>query len=81
MLAENGVLPKYGFPTDIVELHLRELDHRKKEERLQLQRGLRQAIREYAPGSEIVAGGELWRSTGIRKKKGHDLITRRYGRC
>lgn len=81
VLAENGVLPKYGFPTDIVELHLRELDNRKKEERLQLQRGLRQAIREYAPGSEIVAGGELWRSTGIRKKKGHDLITRRYGRC
>lgn len=81
VLAENGVLPKYGFPTDIVELHLGELDHSRKEKRLQLQRGLRQAIREYAPGSEIVAGGELWRSTGIRKKKGHELITRRYGRC
>lgn len=81
VLAENGILPKYGFPTDLVELHLGELDHRKKEEKLQLQRGLRQAIREYAPGSEIVAGGELWRSTGIRKKKEHDLITRSYGKC
>lgn len=80
-LAENGILPKYGFPTDLVELHLNELDHRKREEKLQLQRGLRQAIREYAPGSEIVAGGELWRSTGIRKKKGHELITRSYGKC
>ena len=65
----------------MVELHLGELDHRKEEERLQLQRGLRQAISEYAPGSEIVAGGELWRSTGIRKKKGHELITRSFGKC
>ena len=81
VLAENGVLPKYGFPTDLVELHLSELSHRKREERLQLQRGLRQAVSEYAPGSEIVAGGELWRSTGIRKKKGHELITRYFGRC
>ena len=81
VLAENGVLPKYGFPTDLVELHLRELDHRKKEEKLRLQRGLRQAITEYAPGSEIVAGGELWKSTGIRKKKGHELIKRYFGKC
>lgn len=81
VLAETGVLPKYGFPTDIVELHLGELDHREKVERLQLQRGLRQAIREYAPGSEVVAGGELWRSIGIRRRKGHELITRAYGRC
>lgn len=81
ILAENGILPKYGFPTDLVELHLGELDLRKKEEKLQLQRGLRQAISEYAPGSEIVAGGELWRSTGIRKMKGHELITRSFGKC
>lgn len=80
-LAENGVLPKYGFPTDIVELHLSEFDHSKEEEKLHLQRGLRQAIREYAPGSEVVAGGELWKSTGIRKKKGHEPILRLYGKC
>lgn len=81
VLAENGILPKYGFPTDLVELHLGELDHRKEEERLKIQRGLRQAISEYAPGSEIVAGGELWRSTGIRKKKEPELITRSFGKC
>mgnify|MGYP000562096104 CR=1 FL=1 len=66
MLAERGVLPKYGFPTDVVELHL---DDRGKERGLadlQLSRGLRQAIREYAPGAEVVAGKRLWRSKGLK---------------
>lgn len=81
VLAENGVLPKYGFPTDLVELHLPEQDESSDENRLSLTRGLRQAIREYAPGSEVVADKTLWRSTGVRLIRGHKLEERRFGHC
>lgn len=81
ILAENGILPKYGFPTDLVELHLPAIQQSVEENRLSLSRGMRQAIREYAPGSEIIAGKTLWKSVGIRKPKGQDLRVRRYGKC
>lgn len=81
ILAENGVLPKYGFPTDLVELHLPEVEMTSEPNRLSLQRGLRQAIYEYAPGAEIVAGKKLWRSVGLRKPRGRNLQVRRYGKC
>lgn len=81
ILAENGILPKYGFPTDLVELHLPEMEQSIEENRLSLARGMRQAIREYAPGSEIVAGKTLWKSIGIKRPKGQELQIRRYGKC
>lgn len=81
ILAENGILPKYGFPTDLVELHLPAIQQSVEDNRLSLSRGMRQAIREYAPGSEIVAGKTLWRSVGIQKPKGQELRVRRYGKC
>ena len=81
ILAENGILPKYGFPTDLVELHLPAVERSAEDDRLSLSRGMRQAIREYAPGSEIVAGKSLWRSVGIKKPRGYDLSVRRYGKC
>ena len=81
VLAENGILPKYGFPTDLVELHLPAMEMGAGDNRLELSRGMRQAIREYAPGSEIVAGKTLWRSVGVKKPRGFELQVRRYGRC
>lgn len=81
VLAENGILPKYGFPTDLVELHLPEIQQSSADNRLSLSRGLRQAIREYAPGSEIVADKTLWKSVGVKKPKGHELPVRMFGKC
>lgn len=81
VLAENGVLPKYGFPTDLVELHLPDMDRSAERNSLSLSRGLRQAIREYAPGSEIVAGKKLWESTGVKLPRNGRLIVRNYGKC
>lgn len=82
VLAENGVLPKYGFPTDIVELHVDEFERATEVKKpLRLQRGLRQAIREYAPGSEVIADKHVCRSVGIRKPRGRSLEVRSYGRC
>lgn len=81
VLAGNGILPKYGFPTDLVELKIDDQGSFSLKSELQLQRGLRQAIREYAPGNEIIANKRVWKSVGIRKPRNHKLETRYYGRC
>lgn len=59
-LSSNGVLPSYSFPLHTVELLLPK--EARLSEHLRLERDLRQAINEYAPGSEIVADKKIWRS-------------------
>lgn len=62
-LSERGVLPSYSFPLYTVEL---ELPYQKQEQaQLRLQRDLRQALTEFAPGAEIVADKRLWKSNGV----------------
>lgn len=58
-LSDKGVLPSYSFPLHTVELRV------DSEADLRLQRDLRQAIREYAPGQEIVADKRIWTSGGL----------------
>lgn len=58
-LSGNGVLPSYSFPLHTVELILPK--QYRMTENLRLERDLRQAIKEYAPGSEIVADKRLWK--------------------
>ncbi|MGH3260183.1 MAG: helicase-related protein, partial [Streptosporangiaceae bacterium] len=79
-LANRNVLPKYGFPVDTVELRTAHCDSQVGA-RLELNRDLSVAIHEYAPGSELVAGGVLWRSGGIYRLPGRELITRSYTVC
>lgn len=62
-LSDRGTLPSYSFPLYTVEL---QLPAKLNAEHLRLQRDLRQAIREYAPGSEIVADKRIWRSGGLQ---------------
>ena len=64
-LANRNILPKYGFPVDVVELEI--LHHGEAARKLELQRDLRIAIAEYAPESEVVAGGKLWKSNGLKR--------------
>ena len=79
-LANRNILPKYGFPVDTVELRTAHCDSQVGA-RLELSRDLSVAIHEYAPGSELVAGGVLWRSAGIYRLPGRELITRGYTVC
>lgn len=79
-LANRNVLPKYGFPVDTVELRTAHCDSQVGA-RLELNRDLSVAIHEYAPGAELVAGGVLWRSGGIYRLPGRELITRSYTVC
>jgi ATP-dependent helicase YprA (DUF1998 family) len=60
-LSDRGILPSYSFPLHTVELQI----HPDKARGLRLQRDVRQAIREYAPGQEIVADKRIWKSVGL----------------
>lgn len=79
-LANNNLIPKYGFPVDTVEMAVpagaagggRELD---------LSRDLSQAIFEYAPGSVVVAGGKLWTSAGVAKRHNKEWQPRYFATC
>lgn len=79
-LANKNVLPKYGFPVDTVELrtlHCQEPVGRQ----LELSRDLSQAIYDYSPGNQIVAGGKVWTSRGIHRLPKRDLEEFEYRVC
>ena len=71
VLAGRGVLPGHGFPTDVVQFVSRQdpPDQNQTEERSRFnafpQRSLDMAIREYAPGSEVVLDGLVHLSAGV----------------
>lgn len=67
--SRKNLLPKYGFPVDTVELHTELYDSTGT---LSLQRDLVQAITEYAPDSEIIADGKIYRSRYILKPRSVD---------
>ncbi len=79
MLAAAGALPKYGFPTDLVDLRLPRTVT--ESTWLDMQRSLRTAVREYAPGSEVVAAKKVWRSAGLRRLPGREPDSRSYLYC
>ena len=63
-LSRKAVIPKYGFPVDVVELDARSGDGRPTG--VSLQRDLSQAIAEYAPGGKVVANKLEWESCGVK---------------
>lgn len=78
-LANHNIIPKYGFPVDVVELQLSH--HGEEAKRLQLERDLRIALSEYAPSSQVVAGGRLWTSRYIRRLPNREWERYRYSIC
>lgn len=62
-LASSGVLPKYGFPVDVVNLDI--INRKEAAEQIELSRDLKLAISEFAPPSRIVANGHVWTSHSI----------------
>ncbi len=91
VLANHGIFPKYGFPVDVVSLNIQpeamralareRSGNRMGEIGLDLQRDLRLAISEYAPGSEVIAGGYVWKSTGLRVMPNRALQEIDYYHC
>jgi hypothetical protein len=79
-LARRNVLPKYGFPVDVVPLDLARTGD-PDAARLELDRDLRVAIVEYAPGAEVVAAKALWTSLGLKTQIGRAWPSRHWGTC
>ena len=80
LLANRNVLPKYGFPTDTVELRT-VYSGDPAGRRVELSRDLSAAIYEYAPGGEVVAGGKLWTSGGVYRMPEQELLGNYYAVC
>lgn len=79
-LGSRNVLPKYGFPVDTVELrtiHAKQPVGRD----LELSRDLAQAIYDYAPGNQVIAGGKRWTSAGVHRVPGKELVAVDYQVC
>ena len=75
-LSRKAVIPKYGFPVDVVELDTRTSDGNRTG--VSLQRDLSQAIAEYAPGGKVVANKLEWESCGIKLVPGKAWPVRHY---
>ena len=67
LLANGGVLPKYGFPVDVASLVPSFASAGSRTDKIELTRDLSYAISEYGPGSSVVAGGNILTSTGLQK--------------
>ena len=78
-LGDDGFLPRYGFPINVQRLFVMERDgdgRPTEDKRLQLERPGLMALREYAPGSTLIAGGRRVTSHGVRKHwAGSELAT------
>ena len=68
------VLPAYGFPVDLLKLHVHERKSKSKQvgypdssEKYKFERSAPLALAEYVPGSTILAGGKQIRSRGLLK--------------
>jgi hypothetical protein len=73
-LAANRVLPKYGFPVDVVELRTRGDDPYAR--RIEFERDLKIAIYEYAPKEQVVADKRIYTSIGPGNYSANNLTTR-----
>ena len=75
-LSRKAVIPKYGFPVDVVELEIRYENGGSYG--VSLQRDLSQAIAEYAPGGKVVANKREWESCGVKTVTGRTWTVRNY---
>lgn len=72
-LADRQFLPRYGFPIGLQKLKVIEPDERRdgyvrdREDQFRLERAGLLALREYLPGSQLIAGGKLITSHGLLK--------------
>jgi len=62
-LGTYGLMPKYGFPTEVVELKIRSSS--KESGEIELDRDMKLALSEFAPGNQVIAGGKVWMSQAV----------------
>jgi len=79
-LSRYSVIPKYGFPVDVVNLQIYDSNGHL-DDRYDLSRDLSIAISEYAPDSEVIVDGNKYTSKFISLPKGNDLKKYFYYDC
>jgi len=70
-LMNHGVLPSFAFPVNVLRLSVlrneMEYDRAHSDSGIRFERDGKIAISEYAPGGEVIAGGRIYKSVGLRK--------------
>src|SRR5579883_1568209 len=80
-LSRKAVIPKYGFPVDVVELDTQRTLQSQESFEVSLQRDLSIAISEFAPTSKLVANKKEWTSYGLKKVAEREWPRKLYARC
>jgi hypothetical protein len=78
-LSSSNVLPKYGFPVDVVNLDI--LHNGENAKVINISRDLKLAISEFAPGSEIVANKKVWKPYALNMNKMKSWPVQQYAIC
>ena len=79
-LSRTAIIPKYGFPVDVVDLDTQQIKSSEGGD-ISLQRDLSIAIAEFAPSSKLIANKRVWTSYGLKKVAGKEWERWWYGRC
>lgn len=78
-LSRRVIIPKYGFPVDVVELTLASESNQAK--KITLQRDLSLAIAEFAPKSQVIANKWVWTSEAVKQVPEMEWPRYRYRCC
>jgi hypothetical protein len=80
-LSRKAVIPKYGFPVDVVELDTQRTQQNQDAFEVLLQRDLSIAISEFAPTSKLVANKRVWTSYGLKRVAEKEWDRWWYAKC
>jgi len=80
-LSRKAIIPKYGFPVDVVELDTQTSQQSAEASEVHFQRDLSIAIAEFAPTGKLIANKLEWTSSGLKKVAGKEWPRRFYKRC
>lgn len=80
-LSRKAVIPKYGFPVDVVELDTQRTKQGQEAFEVSLQRDLSIAISEFAPTSKVIANKKEWTSYGLKRVAEKEWDRWWYARC
>lgn len=80
-LSRKAIIPKYGFPVDVVELDTQRTQGDQSAFEVSLQRDLSIAISEFAPTSKLLANKREWTSHGLKRVPEREWERRYYKRC
>lgn len=82
-LGTYGLMPKYGFPTEVVQLKVRSSAPEAMD--IELERDMKLALTEFAPQNQVIAGGRIWTPVGIVLPAGerrlHEFLYWHCARC